>query len=321
MINTEHGDLIIKRKIDAPKKLVFETFTQVEHLKHWWGPAGMDLEVISLDLQPGGKFHYKMIGPNGMEMYGVFNYREVNPYDQIVFTSGFSDEKGNLIPAPFDANFPMEILNTWNLEELNGQTLLTLHGKPLAKTSEERTFFFAMHDSMNQGFGATFDQLDRYLSEKFKLYSINKSNMARTTTYVNFPGTTEEAFLFYKSVFRTEFVAPGIQRFGDIPADPNNPPMSDALKNLVLHIELPITGGHILMGTDAPKEMGFTVVQGNNMHISLEPDSRDEAKRIFEELSVDGKITMALQDMFWGAYFGSFTDKYGINWMVNCLAK
>lgn len=75
------------------------------------------------------------------------------------------------------------------------------------------------------------------------------------------------------------------------------------------------------MGTDAPKEMGFTIIQGNNMHISLEPETRAEAKRIFDELSVDGNITMPLQDMFWGAYFGSITDKYGINWMVNQQTK
>ncbi|WP_226789754.1 VOC family protein [Flagellimonas hadalis] len=86
---------------------------------------------------------------------------------------------------------------------------------------------------------------------------------------------------------------------------------------MVLHIELPLLGGHILMGTDAPKEMGFTLTQGNTMHIQLEPDSKEEAQRLFDELSIDGKIEMPIQDMFWGAYYGSFTDKYGINWMIN----
>jgi PhnB protein len=93
--------------------------------------------------------------------------------------------------------------------------------------------------------------------------------------------------------------------------------MSDAIKNMVLHVELPITANHILMGTDAPKEMGFTVMHGNNMHLSREPETREEAKRLFDELSVGGNITMPLQDMFWGAYFGSFTDRFGINWMIN----
>lgn len=97
--------------------------------------------------------------------------------------------------------------------------------------------------------------------------------------------------------------------------------MADAIKKMVLHVELPIVGGHILMGTDAPKEMGFTITTGNNMHISIEPESRDEANRIFDELSAGGVITMPLADMFFGAYFGEFTDRFGINWMINYQNK
>ena len=90
---------------------------------------------------------------------------------------------------------------------------------------------------------------------------------------------------------------------------------------MVLHVELPIVGGHILMGTDAPKEMGFTLTKGNNMHINLEPDSREEAKRLFDALSEGGQIEMPIEDTFWGAYYGSFTDKFGINWMINYQNK
>jgi PhnB protein len=145
--------------------------------------------------------------------------------------------------------------------------------------------------------------------------------MARTSTYLNFAHHTEEAFNFYKTVFNTEFTAPGIRRMGDIPPQEGTPVMSDELKNLVMHVELPITGGHILMGTDAPKQMGFTVTFGNNVHINLEPDSRDEATKLFNGLSTGGKITMELQDMFWGALFGSCTDKFGVHWTVNCMEK
>jgi PhnB protein len=140
--------------------------------------------------------------------------------------------------------------------------------------------------------------------------------MARVSTYLNFPGNTEEAFNFYKSVFGGDFNGP-IARFGDMPAQPGQPPMSETLKQGVLHIELPVLGGHVLMATDAPAEMGFTVRPGNHTHINLEPDTRAEADRLFAGLSAGGKVDMPLQDMFWGAYFGSFTDKYGICWMVN----
>ena len=145
--------------------------------------------------------------------------------------------------------------------------------------------------------------------------------MARVNTYLNFPRNTEEAFNFYKSVFGGDFGGMGIARFGDIPAQEGMPPMAEHDKNLVMHIELAITGGHVLMGTDAPESMGFHVNFGNNIHISLEPDTRAETKKLFDALSAGGKITMDLQDMFWGAYYGSVTDKYGVQWMVNCPAK
>ncbi len=140
--------------------------------------------------------------------------------------------------------------------------------------------------------------------------------MARVNTYLNFNGNTEAAFNFYRSVFGGEFSG-GVRRFKDIPAAPGQPPMPEATANMVMHVELALPGGHRLMGTDAPESMGFTVVQGNNVHISVEPDSRAEADRLFNALSAGGKVEMPLQDMFWNAYFGSFTDLFGIRWMVN----
>ena len=145
--------------------------------------------------------------------------------------------------------------------------------------------------------------------------------MARVSTYLNFANNTEEAFNFYKQVFGSEFCGNGISRFSDIPPSPEMPPLSEADKNLVMHIELPILGGHIIMGTDAPESMGFIMNYGNNVHINLEPDSKEETKKLFDALSAGGKITMELQDMFWGDYFGSCTDKFGVQWMFNCSAK
>jgi PhnB protein len=144
--------------------------------------------------------------------------------------------------------------------------------------------------------------------------------MARVSTYLNFPKQTEEAFNFYKSVFGTEFEGP-INRFGDMPPQEGMPPLSNETKKLVLHMALPITGGHMLMGSDAPEEMGFHVNFGNNIYINLEPDTREETKRLFDALSSGGKVEIELQDMFWGAYFGSCKDKYGVQWMFNCSNK
>ena len=145
--------------------------------------------------------------------------------------------------------------------------------------------------------------------------------MSKVSTYFNFSRSTEEAFNFYKSVFGGEFGGGGIARFGDMPPQEGMPSMAEEDKNLIMHIELPILGGHVLMGTDAPDSLGFKVNFGNNVHLNLEPDTREETKKLFDALSVDGQVTMQLQDTFWGAYYGSCTDKFGVQWMFNCTEK
>ena len=144
--------------------------------------------------------------------------------------------------------------------------------------------------------------------------------MARVSTYLNFSRNTEQAFEFYRSVFGGDFAGP-IHRFGDAPAAPGQPPLAETDQQLVLHIELPILGGHVLMGTDAPASMGFVVTPGNTMYINLEPDTRAETERLFQALSAGGTVEMPLQDMFWGGYFASFRDRFGVQWMLNCQAS
>lgn len=141
--------------------------------------------------------------------------------------------------------------------------------------------------------------------------------MALTSTYLNFPRNTEKAFNFYKSVFGGEFVDGKINRFKDIPPQEGMPPLAEEDLNLVMHVALPIIGGHLLMGTDAPESMGFNVVQGNNVYIALHTDSRADADTLFNKLSDQGVVEMPMQDMFWGDYYGSLTDKFGVHWMIN----
>jgi len=141
--------------------------------------------------------------------------------------------------------------------------------------------------------------------------------MASVATYLNFPRETEEAFNYYKSVFGTEFLGE-IHRFAGVPGTDGQPiPADHPDANLVMHVSLPITGGHLLMGTDAPESMGFTVNSGNNMYIMVMPDAKEEADRLFGELSKDGEIEMEMADQFWGDYFGSCKDKFGIGWMFD----
>jgi PhnB protein len=144
--------------------------------------------------------------------------------------------------------------------------------------------------------------------------------MARVSTYLNFTRNTEDAFLFYKSAFKTDFEGP-IVRFKDGPPCPGQPPQSEVDGKLIMHVALPILGGHILMGTDAPESMGFTLNQGNNLYINLEPDTRAETDRLYAALGEGGKLEQPLQEMFWGAYWGYLIDQFGVRWMFNCAAK
>ena len=135
--------------------------------------------------------------------------------------------------------------------------------------------------------------------------------------YLNFNGNTEKAFYFYKSVFGGEFSS--LQRFKDVPS--SEEPMSKNEEDRIIHIALPIGKGNLLMGSDISEVRGMKLTPGNNVYISLHPDTKKEAERLFNELSDGGKIEMKFQKMFWGAYYGSFADKFGIRWMVNFEEK
>ncbi len=137
--------------------------------------------------------------------------------------------------------------------------------------------------------------------------------MATTNTYLNFKGNCEEAFLFYKSVFGGEFNYIG--RFGDMPAS-DDYKVADSDKDKIMHVSLPI-GTSILMGSDTGGAWAPTFIEGNNFSVSVSAESKTEADKIFKALAENGRITMPLENTFWGDYFGMLTDKFGINWMMS----
>ena len=137
--------------------------------------------------------------------------------------------------------------------------------------------------------------------------------MTKLNIYLNFAGNTEEAFNFYKSVFGGEFTS--VFRFKDMPMDGVNIPEED--ENKILHIGLPIGKDDVLMASDSLESLGQKLAQGNNVYISVHPESKEEADRIFNALSAGGTIEMPIADQPWGDYYGSFKDKFGVLWMVN----
>ncbi len=139
--------------------------------------------------------------------------------------------------------------------------------------------------------------------------------MTTVNIYLNFDGNCESAFNFYKSVFGGEF--PYVGRFKDIPAQEGMPAMKESDLNKIMHICLPISAETKLMGSDTGGEWAPPIQQGNNFSVSVNTTSKSEADRIHAALSVGGKVTMPMNQTFWGSYFGMCFDQFGIQWMVS----
>ncbi|MBB6270631.1 PhnB protein [Pedobacter cryoconitis] len=135
--------------------------------------------------------------------------------------------------------------------------------------------------------------------------------MATVNPYLNFDGNTEEVFNFYKSVFGGEFDV--LARFGEMPEDYQ---ADKSQQDKIMHVSLPIGGGSTLMGSDRPASYG-TITKGDGFYISIQADSEEEATRLFNGLSANGKVIMPLEKTFWGAFFGMFNDQFGVQWMIN----
>jgi uncharacterized protein YndB with AHSA1/START domain len=156
---------VTRRVLAAPRALVWKAFSEADHLLKWWGPKGCTMLGGALDFRPGGRFHYGMRGPDGSEMWGRFVYEEIVEPERIVFVNSFSDPEGGLQRAFFSSDWPLEVRNTLSLVEENGMTTLTLRGGPIRATEAERAFFDSMHESMDNGFKGTWDQLEAHLAE------------------------------------------------------------------------------------------------------------------------------------------------------------
>ncbi|WP_153800312.1 SRPBCC domain-containing protein [Foetidibacter luteolus] len=311
LVNKEKNEITVERSFDAPVDLVWAAWTEADILDQWWAPKPYKAVTKSMDFRVGGRWHYYMLGPEGEKHWCLFDYEAIQHQKHFSGIDAFCDENAIMNNTKPRVKWGSDFTGKGDETVVNIQLLFE-------KLEDLETI---IQMGFKEGFTAGLENLDQYIAAQFYLRKQNKpNNQPRVSTYVNFPGNTEEAFNFYKSVFKTDFIN-GIQRFENVPADPSHPPIADHVKKMVLHVELPLIGGHVLMATDAPKEMGFTVTPGNNMHINLEPESREEATRLFNELSAGGKIEMPIQDMFWGAYFGSFADKFGINWMINYQNK
>jgi len=156
---------IISRVFDAPKELVWKAFTDPDDLKHWWGPEGFTVCASRMNFRPGGTYHYCLLSPDGKKMWGRFTYREINPFESIVFVNCFSDEKAGVSRHPMNPNWPLLMFSTFTFTGDKGKTTVTVEWAPISPTEQERKTFEEGMAQMNLGWSGTLDQLAGYLAK------------------------------------------------------------------------------------------------------------------------------------------------------------
>jgi uncharacterized protein YndB with AHSA1/START domain len=161
---TGAGAFVISRTFQVPRDPVWKAFTDPERLKRWWGPKGFTCPVATVDLRPGGLFHYRLVAPDGQEIWGKFIYRDIKAPELLEYLLSFSDEAGGVTRHPWAPDWPLETLSTITLTESDGGTKVTVTWQPHNATEAELKSFDESHDLMRQGWGGTFDQLADYLA-------------------------------------------------------------------------------------------------------------------------------------------------------------
>lgn len=159
-------EFFASRTFDAPRALVWKAWTEREQLMRWFGPKGFTMPTATLDLRPGGVFHYALRAPDGSDMWGKWIFREIVVPERLVFTVSFSDANGGVTRHPMNAQWPLETLSTTTFDEDDGKTTITVRWSALNATEAERQTFAENFDGMRMGWGGTFDQLGEYLAQQ-----------------------------------------------------------------------------------------------------------------------------------------------------------
>jgi uncharacterized protein YndB with AHSA1/START domain len=163
-LTDEKPELVLSYEFDFPRETVFNAFSTSEAMGQWWGPVECKNSSVHMDFRPGGTYHFKM-EMEGKTNYGLFQFITVQPHDLLEFTNSFADEKANIIAAPFDIPLSKEIFYRLEFTEIGGKTTITIKGHPVNPTKEESDTYIAIKPGMNEGFGATFKALGKYLQQ------------------------------------------------------------------------------------------------------------------------------------------------------------
>ncbi len=163
-----HTPLELTRFYDAPISKVFEAFSTAESLQQWWGPKGFDMEVKTFEFEPGGIFHFVLHGPEGFDMWAKWVILEIEEPDIFRFINSFSNPEGETVQAPeipFGTDWPLEMVTIFKFKEEDGKTRLDFNSYPYHGSEASNRVFFENIHNMEQGFGETFQGLEKYLDE------------------------------------------------------------------------------------------------------------------------------------------------------------
>lgn len=163
--DSDASAFVMTRQFDRSLAVVWQAWSEAEHLKQWWGPQGCTISIGRFEFRPGGFFHYSMNFAGVPAMWGRFNYREIIPQQRLVWLNAFANERCGIARAPFSADCPLEVENTVTLTEQDGKTTIALRAVPFGALDAERKFFEDLRPSLEQGYGGTFDQLRVYLDK------------------------------------------------------------------------------------------------------------------------------------------------------------
>ena len=290
----------LTRSFNAPRDVVFRAFTDLDQLNQWWGPKGLEMMHATLDLRPGGMFHYGMKSPEGAVMWGKWIYREISPPDRLVYVVSFSDEQGGVTRHPMASSWPREMLSTTVFTEENGRTVMTSETVPLNASAEESATFDQGHDGMQQGFTGTLDRLEAHLATVCAPPPV--------VPYLTVKGAAE-AIAWYGKAF-------GAVEHMRLPAEDGK---------RLMHAAIGINGGTVFLsdefvefdGGSAPKEGQIPPVA-----MALNLASPAELDATFRR-AVDAGATGLTEprDEFWGARFAVLADPFGHRWMLNSMLK
>lgn len=159
-----HPPFVISRHVKAPRQLVWDVYTQAEHLLHWFSPKGVNMSNNGMDFRVGGRFHYRQALEGGGALWGLWQFRDIQAPEKIVLMQHFSDEHGGVSRNPWNASWPLRTLSTTTFTQQDEGTLLTIQWEPYEANEQEQDTFLSGHSSMNPGWSSVLDKLEEYLS-------------------------------------------------------------------------------------------------------------------------------------------------------------